>query len=107
MESVISNGTLFYDGVPKWVRHKEKKETPKGMIGRNGRPPNRWNWTQKRLAVGHTGEVTVQKEDCFGEPEDEDGNPIDLAKAKVEPDEWGWGRFGCFDSNERVYVGSK
>ena len=26
MESVISNGTLFYDGVPKWTRRKEKKE---------------------------------------------------------------------------------
>ena len=26
LESVISNGTLFYDGVPKWTRHKEKKE---------------------------------------------------------------------------------
>ena len=41
MESVISNGTLFYDGVPKWIKHKEKKENPKGMIGRNGRPPHR------------------------------------------------------------------
>ena len=41
MESVISNGTLFYDGVPKWIRHKEKKEKPVGMIGRNGRPPSR------------------------------------------------------------------
>ena len=41
MESVISNGTLFYDGVPKWIRHKEKKEKPKGLIGRNGRPPHR------------------------------------------------------------------
>jgi hypothetical protein len=41
MESVISNGTLFYDGVPKWTRHKEKKEKPKGMIGKNGRPPHR------------------------------------------------------------------
>jgi hypothetical protein len=26
LESAISNGTLFYDGVPKWTRHKEKKE---------------------------------------------------------------------------------
>ena len=41
LESVISNGTLFYDGVPEWVRHKEKREKPKGMIGRNGRPPHR------------------------------------------------------------------
>ena len=41
LESVISNGTLFYDGVPKWTRHKEKKEKPKGMIGKNGRPPHR------------------------------------------------------------------
>ena len=34
LESVISNGTLFYEGIPKWVRHKEKKEKPKGMIAR-------------------------------------------------------------------------
>ena len=68
---------------------------------------DRRHWTQKRLAVGHTGEVTAQEEDCFGEPEDEDGNPIDLSKTKLEPDDWGWGSYGCFDSDAEIYAGAK
>ena len=37
MESVISNGTLFYDGVPKWTRRKEKKENI--FFATNPQPP--------------------------------------------------------------------
>lgn len=68
---------------------------------------DRRHWKQKRLAVSHTGEVTSQREDCFGEPEDEDGNPIDLTKTKLDPDDWGWGSYGYFDSDADIYAGVK
>lgn len=68
---------------------------------------DRRHWTQKLLAVSHTGEVTTQREDCFGEPEDEDGNPIDLTKTKLDPDDWGWGSYGYFNSDEEIYAGAK
>ena len=65
-------------------------------------------WEQRSFTVNHLGEVTSVHEDAFDSPlEDEDGNPKEVSEDDLEPDDWGWPYWGCFDSDADIYAGAK
>ena len=57
-----TSGTLFYGGVPKWTRHKEKREKPRGMIGRNGIELNGQTKKQNEILKAQLAEAQMANE---------------------------------------------
>ena len=84
-------------------------EICKGLdVGVNFYVSNASIWEQRSFTVNHLGEVTSVHEDAFDSPlEDEDGNPKEVSEDDLEPDDWGWPYWGCFDSDADIYAGAK